>query len=467
MKSGLLLLLLLLFTRNIFAQTEIEERAEKIDTEQAENTPKHGLMAINETLLSNGAVLFFNTFITDTAWAVPTSDSVRHNFTQRWEWEETDNYLVNQIGHPYQGSFYFNAGRINGFNFYESSFFSILGSFTWEAFCEENYASMNDLISTTIGSMPIGEMLYRLYAEAYYAGIPGFLMFFINPMAGFHRLVTGWEPPPEDRNLYSLRTYIGAAYTCTEYKASASNGNLFEYNGAFADIGVNIVYGDPFEQHTTIPYKQFELTVSMGMNPGSFNDVRVISDGYLFSFSPLQAEKNKMSTGLSLHLDFVSLGKFGLLDSTIDQCSYALDWTVKYQYMFSEETNLQVKYHAGFTFLGASEYYSPESGKEKVELKNYGYGFNAKRYYRFEHGKRGALEYSRFFYSMWTYPDTSALSYGNVTWHFRDFTYSYLVTKHISLGFTDSYASERGTFDGYPNTKKKSRSLKLFVAWNL
>src|SRR5690606_4394442 len=41
------------------------------------------------------------------------------NMQDGWEWD-LDDFLVNQIGHPYQGSNYFSAGRSNGLNFFES-----------------------------------------------------------------------------------------------------------------------------------------------------------------------------------------------------------------------------------------------------------------------------------------------------------------------------------------------------------
>jgi hypothetical protein len=53
-----------------------------------------------------------------------------------------DGFVVNQIGHPYQGSF------------------------TWEAFGESQRGSLNDLVAATFGSASIGEMLHLLYLEA-------------------------------------------------------------------------------------------------------------------------------------------------------------------------------------------------------------------------------------------------------------------------------------------------------------
>ena len=69
--------------------------------------------------------------------------------------------LVNQFGHPYQGNNYFNVGRANGLNFYESAALTAFGSSTWEYFGETNHASLNDFINTTLGGIALGEAFHR------------------------------------------------------------------------------------------------------------------------------------------------------------------------------------------------------------------------------------------------------------------------------------------------------------------
>ena len=83
-----------------------------------------------------------------------------HNMEQGWVWD-LDDFVVNQVGHPYQGSNYFNTGRANGLSFYESAAVTAFGSATWEYFGETNHASLNDLINTTLGGIALGEMFHR------------------------------------------------------------------------------------------------------------------------------------------------------------------------------------------------------------------------------------------------------------------------------------------------------------------
>src|SRR4029077_410175 len=82
------------------------------------------------------------------------------NMEQGWVWD-LDDFVVNELCHPYQGNNYFNAGRANGLSFWESAGSTAFGSGTWEYFGETNHASLNDLVNTTLGGIALGEMFHR------------------------------------------------------------------------------------------------------------------------------------------------------------------------------------------------------------------------------------------------------------------------------------------------------------------
>ena len=94
----------------------------------------------------------------DTAKVTPTT--WWNNMKSGFEWDDND-WGTNQVGHPYQGSNYFTAGRANGLGFYESAAVAAFGSATWEFYFENNRASFNDLINTTLGGIALGEVLHR------------------------------------------------------------------------------------------------------------------------------------------------------------------------------------------------------------------------------------------------------------------------------------------------------------------
>ena len=436
-----------------------------------------GLIAGAEILFANGTFTFVN-WLAGWDWAVPTAESIRFNLSNSWIWEDDDGFIVNQLGHPFQGSLYFAAGRVNGFGFYQNVFFGTFGSATWEALFENKHASINDFFVTVPGSLAAGEISYRLYVEAHAAGVPAFLAFFLSPTAGLHRLVTGWEPPAAERNLYELRYFLGFGYAHTRSSIPGLEGSgdlekinreeLFSYDGVYGDLGVKLIYGNPFEQDTWVPYRHFEFAVSYGLNPGRYNDIRLLTDGYLFSFSPIYSNvysnRRSMSTGLSMNMDFNARGRHDIHDSTVNHYSNALNWTLKYQHLFPQSTAMQIKGHAGFTFMGASKFYSPEV---EGELNNYGYGLNSKLFFNLENRRLGRLEMDLLGYVMWNYPGTSVLDHGTVFWLFSDISYSRFVSEKFSLGITGSFAREWGRFDGFPDTRKRNDSVRMFVAWNM
>ena len=462
--------LLCVKTQLIYSDNEESIGFDEMVHEEKNNTLKSGLIAAGETLFGNLVLMSYNVIaLRAETWAVPNYDSIYGNFHSDWDWERGDGYIVNQFGHPVQGSVYFNAGRVNGFTFYESIFFNVFGSFTWEAFGEAGHASMNDFITTATAPISIGEMLYRLYIEACTAGVPSLLAALFNPVAGFHRLVTDWEPPDYGKRIYQFQAFLGTGFANTKYATSKNNyfPDAFSFFGIFTELGISIIYGNPFLQESRTPYDHFELDFSMGLNPGSYLNLTFLSDGYLVSFCPLDTDNNMMSTGLSLHLDFRSRGEMAGNYTTIDQYSNALDWSVKYQHLFSEDFSFQLKFHAGFTLMGVSVYYSPQNNDH--HNNNYGIGINEKCAIILDHKKLGKLDMSVYHYLIWSFqnPGINDNSKGNVNWLFADITYSHFITKRISLGITGSFAWEWGLYSDFPDTRKSNREVKVFAAWNM
>ena len=428
---------------------------------------KYGLIASGETLFGNLSLMLIN-MTYGFSWSTPSAKGVKDNFTTPWQWEGMDRFVVNQLAHPYHGGLSFSTGRSNGFGFYESVFFSVLGASTWETFCESQHASLNDFITTSVTSMATGEMLYRLHLEAYAASSSLPLAFIVNPLGGFHILITnGRKTPNPGKNIYQLQARIGGGYNKTNYSLTDDQQEIFSFDGGFGSFDLKLIYGDPFEQDTFIPYRHFELSASVSTRLGSYVNSSIISDGYLFSFQPIYTDNNAMSTGLSMHFDYISMGRFDIWSSGFDIQNSSLDWTIKHQHLFSENTAMELKCHAGFTFWGVSTYYRENNPKD---LLNYGYGLNSKLFFTLENKKMGKLEADMFFYTLWTYPPTSAFSDGTVYWLFTDITYSRFFSKIFSAGITGSLAREWTSFNensSYPNTRKKNDAIKVFVAWNL
>jgi len=452
-------------------------------------TLRRGLVAGGYSVMKNTLLMYFNMTFLQSPWTAPTVDTIQRNLggPSNWQWENKDGFIVNHIGHPFQGSIYFSAGRATGFGFYGSAFFNVFGSVTWEVFHEGLTASINDMLITAPAGMSLGEILFRLYLQGHSAGVPAPLLFIFNPAAGLHRLVTGWEPPAVERNLYEFRAHLGVGYTSVDYSIYSSahplvpdgRTDVFSDTGLFFDVGLHVIYGDPFVQSTWVPFRHFEFLVSAGTDLMRHTDFRIFSDGYLFSFSPLRTETRALSTGLSLFMDvaivagldhkggFEQIG--GLYQSgTINMYSNALGWSLKYRHLFSPSVGLRSRLHAGFTFFGASHFYHPvyDPELEQIERANYGYGISLRHLSSLELGRRSRFDINNFVYFQWTFPGIGEISRGFVWWQFHDFTFSHLVSQRISLGATFSLAMERGRFEGFPDTRKNHWSVRAFVAWN-
>jgi hypothetical protein len=343
--------------------------------------------------------------------------------------------------------------------------FSAFGSVTWEMICESTTPSINDMITTSFAAAPVGEMLHRLYLEANAAGIPWPLSFLISPADGLNKFVTGENPQSKGGNLYALGLFTGGAYVQMDSIEKTKGKNLFSFSGPAAAIGIDVVYGNPFEQQSTTPYEHFDLDMNIAIDAGNYIDLRIVSDGYLFSFSPVNTTYDMMNTGLSMHFDFVSSGAFDMYDSTVDHASNAIDWTIKNRHIFRNGFIFESKVHAGLTFFGVSEYFSPNTAD--TTLKNYGGGANIKLFFDITEHVFGKVSFSIFQYSLWTFPETTDLSAGNVHWLFVDVKYSRFISKHLSFGAAFSSVLEYGFFTGFPDTRKLSTGVKTFITWNL
>lgn len=86
----------------------------------------------------------------------------KNSFTQPPVFDH-DLWAVNYIGHPYQGSFYYNSMRSQGANIATSALYNLsqilLWEYIWEGGMEQ--PSIQDLIVTPVVGSIIGELAYR------------------------------------------------------------------------------------------------------------------------------------------------------------------------------------------------------------------------------------------------------------------------------------------------------------------
>jgi hypothetical protein len=153
-------------------------------------------------------------------FAAISPESWARNLADGATWD--DNGLsVNHFGHPYHGAAYFNAARANGFGFWGAAPFALAGSLMWEYLGETHRPSTNDILSTTLGGIILGEAVQRLtigLVDDQARGLSRLMresaLMLFNPGLGVHRLTRGEtfrhrDGAPARRTPVRLRTDVG------------------------------------------------------------------------------------------------------------------------------------------------------------------------------------------------------------------------------------------------------------------
>ena len=213
------------------------------------------------------------------------------------------------FAHPYHGSLYFNAGRANGFNFWQSELFALGGSAMWELFMESEYPSKNDIIATPIGGAALGEVFYRtsdLMLDNRTSGGERFgreaLSFLLSPMRGLTRILTGeaWERKPVAGNEFGSPPYQLDVSLGTRLLTSHDNDRLLK---AGASARIDLEYGDRYASSRK-PYDYFSLLTELNVMKTQpvFSRVEII--GSLFTKEVIDTKRCNLTLGLYQHFDF-------------------------------------------------------------------------------------------------------------------------------------------------------------------
>jgi hypothetical protein len=422
---------------------------------------KNPALAIGMAQVSNLALFGINRYIRKADYATGVDfDSIARNFRSRWVWDQ-DEFSVNQIGHPYQGSFYFVAGRANGLSFGESALVTLSGSATWELVYETETPSKNDVIATTMGGMALGEMLHRLYSSAYYGNIPG--SFLISPMDSLKNLVTQSKPAKMNE---------GITGTGISFEAGILNNrrNLDAYrkesarNSLMGNLGVDVIYGNPFTQDTNTPYDHFELHLA-GMFSDSGYSLSLFSDGVLFARNPFDTLDRETSVGMSLHYDVI-------YSSDINFSANAVGVTVKHLEKFSPDRELALKLHLNWMPLATSDYIFLRYGNVPVSYKerrdyDMGTGVSVKAEANFGGKKMGKFDARVVWYGMKTIsasvPDGGSEGLTGIS--IMHLSWEHMVAPRLASGISGYAYVKKARYTNAPDVDDETGSVSLFLRY--
>jgi hypothetical protein len=223
--------------------------------------------ALVDLTIANLVPWSYNRFVSGQAWAEVGPETWSRNLRAGAEWDD-NSFYANHFDHPYHGAMYYAAGRANGFSFGASSAFTLVGSALWEFLGETNVPSGNDLLTTTLGGIIVGEAGWRASQLIIDEGARGLdrawrevVVLGMNPGYGIHRLVRGrmWTVREDSVRLAPrYETTVDAGYRSRRGQG-AGDGAVDQ--GTFR---VALRYGDPFAYRRLGAFDAFEARVEVG-----------------------------------------------------------------------------------------------------------------------------------------------------------------------------------------------------------
>lgn len=370
---------------------------------------KHFWRTSAEVVGFNIGLWAFDRYVQHGDWSYISWNTIKENFRHGFIWDN-DQLGTNTFLHPYNGNLYFNAGRANGYNFWQSELFSIGGSAMWELFMECEYPSTNDIIATPVGGAAIGETLFRASDAVLDDRTTGFerfgreaAAFVLSPMRGINRIVTG--------QAWRRRTTSGHIFGTPNFAMQVSLGvKLMEFQGRMrkpfpgASLQIDLEYGDRFEAKSTKPYDYF--TVKAELQAMKYQPVlnQLQIKGRLLSREVLDHKSSSGSVGLYQHFDFYDSDTINTLGNRVPY-KLGIPASVGAGFLFRDVQRRKYIFdgyiHANAILLGgilSDHYWTDERDY------NWGQGFSLKAGVNITWNHRKAsLSIMNEYYQLWTW----------------------------------------------------------------
>lgn len=448
-------------------------------------TKKNFWRATGEMLAVDGIVWAWDRYVADSDWAHISLASVKRNFREGFYWDN-DKLMTNNFFHPYQGSLCYEAGRANGYNYYQSAIYAVAGSTLWEMFLEDNYPSISDMIATPTGGMALGEVFFRgadLITDDRSRGWERagreIAALIIAPTRGFNRLFTGqmWRHSSTPGRIYgipelSFNIGVGARMlSCTDSRS---------YQTSAPEIMLDMEYGDRFAEKTTRPFDYFTLHGELHINPNQpgVGDLEIA--GRLWGKTFMEKEADKMNFGLYQNYDIYDTDSIPGVNNI--PFKYALPTAVAATWMYRHESSPATRFDAFASAVAvplgcvATDHYS--AGKRNY---NYSSGFGIKAGVALMLGKGMAnISLTNKFFGFYCYQgydkkiktrdcnyrDLSVMgdrsqSYVNVT----DLRLDMRIWRQLYMTFMVNHYYRHAHYRDFPSAHASEIGIHLLAAW--
>ena len=418
-----------------------------------------------------GAVVFtlipysVNRWVEKTSWSHTTLHSWSNNLRGGWGWD-TDHFAVNQFAHPYSGNLSFNSARSNGYGFWASAPFALIGSVAWEYFGETTRPSVNDVVNTTLGGITLGETTWRLSSLILDARSTGTTRIIrevgaalVDPPRLFVRLLdgdatrVGTNPSGRRPSVVSSQVEVGYQRLTHGRAKSPLRGP----DQPFAYYALN--YGDPMGRDIHGPFSSFRLDGTLGAAAsGILSQLRAV--GFLGERDLRGDSTTHHRLALAMHYHYYNNAAFV-------SGGQGFSGVLLSRWPSGGRNSLRSEAWLMGVVLAAvkSDYGAPASAIANETARNYDYGPGAGGRFQvaFDHAARSSISAS--YQATWI--DVVSGTARRQAYQSFEARAQSAVTRRISLGLNEVWYNRTGFYEAHPTVHAHDAVTQAFIAFRI
>ncbi len=394
-------------------------------------------------------------YVAKAGYAKISLQTWKDNLRGKVVWD-SDDFGTNFLSHPHAGSDYFNAARSNGYSFWGSYPYAIIGSLEWEYFGEIDRPSKNDLINTPISGAFLGEIMYRISSNILDDRRRGssrvsreIFAALIDPSRALNRFTQGrmWRVTPYDvyqQEPLNVTLQAGAHRVNENEKIGSGSTNVI--------VHLQLDYGDPFEIRKRKPFDVFRVRAESRYGEDKKFVDNILGYGLLLGKTKKAGHRAALF-GVFQHYDYWSnkvfeLGTLGFGPGIISRVN------------FGNNSNWYSGLHmAGVPIAGNSTRFGPDTS----EFRNYpfGGGVEGRIEERLNIGNWISVGFNGYYYWIWNYTSSGFKGKSRIG-ILKPFV-TLRLYKNLSVGFEHHIYYDNRFIDELPALHLTTTEQKVFL----
>jgi hypothetical protein len=335
--------------------------------------------AVGETLALNWVASGINEYIRNANFNQISPRSWWYNLDHGLTYDDNE-FHTNQYLHPWNGANYYNSARGNGFGYWASSLFAIGGAFFWECCGETHPMSFNDLISTGIGGIAVGEEMYRVTNQILDNRDTGFsrvlregASLVIDPTREFNRLLSGRASTSHDNpgDPLDFRGPTARFFVMMGARTIGEGESITENTKTYGFFGLNHSFGSVFDNDRRKPFDSLvaDYQFSPGEEKGFRTVLRIRGDLFSKAFGYGGPDGPRYAWAIVQHFDYHNNQAYEFGQQAFGPSLFA-------RYRLSDSMGLSLRWDGWASILAAvnSDYAFIADVADRERYREYDYG---------------------------------------------------------------------------------------------